>query len=674
METRKLFEKISGEKEVKEKKENGNRLFLPTKNEDCQDCLDNLVNFSPKFPQMPIGADSISSSNVVSSVSNITRNAEKNQEKGRKIHVDAANFVYFNGILTATDGENYEIVGNFALKIVEEKKIVEEIVNEANEKTGAKEKQVWKIKINVAGRAEYEGNVAGEAMFELGWIQRITDNRAALSSNLNAKKLLQKYLQNLILAEDYPRVAEYQSSGWKWLPSGQVCYLTSQGAIGLEHLPIKAADGFRLLTKTVNLHQTFREFMNMRAIIPGNPGNAVFLQYYLMAALLTALFKKAGHQIEFTTALIGKTNTKKTTCGEIFTRVFGRTSSAVPEINFSATEAAIYEIMNRYADTIVMIDDLTPSENDLDAREKSRKLESIIRAYGDRVPRRRSVAFASNSAAKEFTPINGCALITGETFSGGKSSRSRVVILNFEEGDVDDSVLGYYQNNLHILPDFVYDFLRFATNHVDEIMRSIAYECKKIREKLQSIVKLPRYIDAYGVLYSATTVFKNYILEKGLLSQDETQNLIENDREFLLQIIRENDAAVSSVSPGIMLLESLKFAVNREEICVKNVAETGEEKLTDCLIYDDKFLYITSEKLWECGRRYADYRRQYFSYKSGRELLTPMKEEGIIFLKKEGHSLRSTHKITINGKVVNQRFLYIYRGLAEEKLRAAEEY
>ena len=50
METRKLFEKISGEKEVKEKKENGNRLFLPTKNEDCQDCLDNLVNFSPKFP------------------------------------------------------------------------------------------------------------------------------------------------------------------------------------------------------------------------------------------------------------------------------------------------------------------------------------------------------------------------------------------------------------------------------------------------------------------------------------------------------------------------------------------------------------------------------------------------------------------------------------------------
>ena len=63
-----------------------------------------------------------------------------------------------------------------------------------------------------------------------------------------------------------------------------------------------------------------------------------------------------------------------------------------------------------------------------------------------------------------------------------------------------------------------------------------------------------------------TTVFKNYILEKGLLNQDETHNLIENDRESLLRIIWENDAAVSNVSPGITLLESLKFAVDRQGI------------------------------------------------------------------------------------------------------------
>lgn len=171
-----------------------------------------------------------------------------------------------------------------------------------------------------------------------------------------------------------------------------------------------------------------------------------------------------------------------------------------------------------------------------------------------------------------------------------------------------------------------------------------------------------------------TTVFKNYILEKGLLNQDETHNLIENDRESLLRIIRENDAAVSNVSPGITLLESLKFALDRQGICVKSVSEIKGENPTDYLWYDDDFIYITSEKLWECGRKYADYRRQYFPYKNGRELLTPLKEEGLIFLKREGRSLRATHKITVNGTVINQRFLYIYKRLAEEKLAAAEDY
>lgn len=249
-----------------------------------------------------------------------------------------------------------------------------------------------------------------------------------------------------------------------------------------------------------------------------------------------------------------------------------------------------------------------------------------------------------------------------------------MVILNFEDGDVDNCGLSYYQENLHVLPNFSYDFLRFATEHVKQIMRQISQDCAKIREGMKGKIRLPRYIDAFAVLYSVTNILGAYTAEKGLLSQEEISNLIENDREALFRIIQKNDAAVSNVSPGIMLLESLKFAVNREGTRVKNVVEIGEGKVTDNLIYDENFIYITSEKLWECGRRYADYRRQYCPYKSGRELLTPLKEEGLIFQKREGRSLRATHKITRNGTVINQRFLYIYRSLAEEKLAVAEDY
>ena len=586
------------------------------------------------------------------------RDERRRQGNKAGIDIDKASFIYSGGKLFAVNGELSQEVGNFTLEILEKKQKIQEIVNESNDVIGSESRLVWKVKILLPDK-EYQGYVEDDRLFELAWIGKLSERRAALSSSTNAKMLVKKYLQDLVMAERYRKVKELASCGWKWLGNGTVCYLTADGAIGFKGNSIKAADRFKLYTKPVERNQIFKDFLNMRAIIPGNPKNAVFLQYNLMAALLTALFKKTGHQLEFCTALIGKTNTKKTSCGEIFTRVFNRTPSAVPEINFSATEAAIYEIMACYADAIVMIDDLTPSENDMDAREKWRKLENIIRAYGDRVPRRRSVAFATNSGVREFTPISGCALLTGETFSGGKSSRSRVVVLNFEEGDIDNSVLSYYQDNLHTLPNFVNDFLCYVTGRVGKVSEVVDSECKRAREGMKNFIRLPRYIDAYSALNAMVSIFGDYILETGLMNPDDVNKLMEADRQCLLQVILENDAQVSSIAPGITILEALKYALEKHNICMKKFCDIGNEKPENYLIYDNNFYYITSDRLWECTKTYTDYRKIYFPYKNGRELMEPLKSEDLLLIKKEGNTNRASLKITVNGKVVNKRFLYL---------------
>lgn len=642
---------------------------------DIRDVVSNLKALPKKNDSIPIDINSPSvdvqgySENLVPSCMPQTslvpaqipvRNEGKRQGNKSVFDIDNARFMYADGKLFAIDSEQLQYVGNFAVEILELKEKIEEIVNESNDVIGSESRLVWKVKILLPDK-EFQGYVEDARLFELAWIGKISERRAVLSSSTNAKNLVKKYLQDLILAERYLEVKEFASCGWKWLDNGTVCYLTADGAIGFNNNSIKADDKFKLYTKPAEKWQNFRDFLNMRAIIPGNLKNAVFLQYYLMAALMTALYKKAWHQLEFCTALIGKTNTKKTSCGEIFTRVFNRTPSAVPEINFSATEAAVYEIMDHYADAIVIIDDLTPSESDMDAREKCRKLENIIRAYGDRVPRRRSVAFAANSSVKKFTPINGCALITGETFSGGKSSRSRVIVLNFEEGDVDNSVLSYYQENLHTLPNFVENFLCYVTGQVDQVMNVIAYECKKAREGMKNAIKMPRYIDAYGALYATTSIFRNYIIESGWMNQEDVQKLIETDRNLLLQVILENDSQVSNIAPGIMILEALKYAIDKCGINVKNLYDIGDEEPENCLIYDDNFYYITSERLWEYAKKYTDYRKIFFPYKNGRELIEPLKMEDFLYIKREGDTNRASHKITVNGKVVNKRFLYLLK-------------
>lgn len=575
-------------------------------------------------------------------------------------------FIFQGGKLCAV-GQNGTlcVIGNFDLQIVGEKECIRENVNEAGDIVGTASKTLWNVQILLPDRM-YEGEVRSETLYDFKWIREISHERAVLNEGKEVRRLMKIYIQQQIQRERHPKVEEYESAGWKWLEDGHVCYLTSQGAIGYGGIPVRAVKGFDLLTVPKTGQEIFREFLGMRNIIPGNVKNAVFLQYYLLAAHMTSLFKKSGQQIEFCTALIGKTNAKKTSCGEIFTRVFNRTYSAVPEINFSATEAAMYEIMDKYADAIAMVDDLTPFENDADAKEKMRKLEILIRSYGDRVPRRRCVSFNGNGTAKEFTPIRGCALLTGETFCGGKSSRSRVVILNFEENDVDNITLSYYQKNLSILPNFMERFLQYISGRVEEIMEVIGSECEAARNSVEKLLKIPRYRSAYGVLCAASRVFFDYVVREGLMDVDSAKAFLANDRNLLFQVIAENDSAVSNIAPGIMFVEALKEAVNKGIVSVKKTSELDRDNAENCLICDGEYFCITSEKLWECARKYADYRRIYFPFRTGRELIEPLKAENLILTKQEGGKNRNSHKIVLNGSLINRRFLYLYKEKVEK--------
>lgn len=585
-----------------------------------------------------------------------------------------AEFMYQNGKLIAFGNSNSLYLGNFCLQILQEKITVEEIVNQANEVVGDRKCIFWLIKIVTQEKA-FEGWVESEKLFRLNWIREISRERAISDEKADVKRLLHMYINKLIKTELHPVVTEYKSSGWKWLEDGTVCYLTSSGAVGLEHLSIKAVSGFDLLTIHQSSAQNFCEFIGMREIIPQNKGNAVMLQYYLIDALMTALFKKSGHQIEFCMALIGKTNTKKTSCGEIFTRVFNRTRSAVPEINFSATEAAIFEIMDKCADTIVMIDDLTPSQNDLIAREKNRKLEDIIRTYGDRVPRRRSVTYASNKSAKEFIPPNGCGLITGEEFSGGKSSRSRIIQLKFEEGDVDNANLAFYQERLYTLPNFAYDFLKYVTNRVEHIIEIIKYECASARQRGTGTIKLPRYVDAFGVFCAGTRIFYEYILCNQLMDAESAKKMIEDDRQLILQVLQDNDRELCTISPGVTILEALKESLEKGGLKSQLLSNVrSDEDFGRLCMEDENFYYISSEKLWECARAYTNHRGLYFPYTVGREIINPLRADDLILVKKEGNAIRSSHKLVINGKVINQRFLYLYKDKVKKIWEELERY
>ena len=152
------------------------------------------------------------------------------------------------------------------------------------------------------------------------------------------------------------------------------------------------------------------------------------------------------------------------------------------------------------------------------------------------------------------------------------------------------------------------------------------------------------------------------------------QELLAGDRNLIFQVIAENDSAVSNIAPGIMFVEALKEAIKKGFVNVKETAELDRESAENYLICDGEFLYITTEKLWECAKKYTDYHRMYFPYRTGRELIEPLKAENLIYTKQEGGKNRNSHKIVLNAKLINRRFLYLHKDKVDKICENLENY
>lgn len=570
--------------------------------------------------------------------------------------------------LFAVMGKRKYYIGNFWIKILEEQTELTEIFDAENNNVQIEEETFWRVVVNV-GTKSYIAKVQNSQLFLDVWLASATKNRAYLEDSVQARKLFKQYTNLSVLEEDYKRKQVFKSNGWKRLSDGNMYYLTNKGVIGYPQIPLHSSDRYDFIydETQVGSKKIYDEFFNMRKIIPNKYENAVTLQHFICISVLTNLFRESGYQIKFLLALIGKTNSKKTSCGTVFTKLFNRNGKTVADINFTSTKIGILEVLETFSDAVVMVDDLTPSEEEKGAKDQAEKLEIIVRAYGDRVPRRRSASYAKESGVKEFIAVNGCCLITGETFGGSKSSRSRAIQLNFEEEDVDNKCLSYYQNNLEILPTLIYDFLVFVTQNINQVINEIKCEVPKMRAEFAKYFGVPRLAECMGIFSAGISIFFTYAVNRGYINKKEAQNQILTDVNMIFKVLKENDSILQLTAPGIIIIQAMIESVtkgNIRRIDIKDVVNSNGKNGT--LIEDDFYYYIQADSLWEIARRYCDFHHIYFPYKNGRDIVPLLKNENLIMNRKEGSTNRSTHKLTVGKTTLSQRFLYIKKEVVQK--------
>ncbi|MFR1884786.1 MAG: hypothetical protein ACLTL2_11570 [Blautia sp.] len=575
----------------------------------------------------------------------------------------ANDYIYRNGelIYIERDTQKETTIGNFCIKVLAEVINVKILVNEQNVTIGEKAETRWKVRIFCMEEI-FEDILSASDLLNAKKMLSVTKDRGFLECDVS--KLYRNYVKNIIGERKYDKKFFVKSTGWTKISDERWVYITDKGIIGEKTDTYRADVPYRFEydEAKVGSMEIFQEFLGLKSLCPGRPENAVFLMHYAVLATMTTLFQEAGHGINFVVALIGATNSQKTSCGIIFTRLFDRTPKAIPDIRFNSTEVAILEKMESYGDAILMVDDLLPLEEKSAANEQQRKSETIIRSYGDRVARKRSRAYAERYNTDEYSPVKGCCLMTGEILNtSSESSATRVIQLKFERGDVDLKTLDFYQKNLMNFPTFLYDFISFVQKNVEKVQTTIQEQLARIRGIGIEDIQTPRFKDSLGIMAAEVEIFYRYAVARGFMEQRDAEVLQMNDLYFIHKIIAENDINAKIQSPAavicLALEEGLKKGIvkmYKEEDCLE--IKDIEKTVVNC----EEYICIYPRSLWKLYKRYCQEIKKEIVYKNGRELVAPLKKENVIMIKKEGDNDRATHKIKSK---TGSRFFYIKKSV-----------
>lgn len=120
---------------------------------------------------------------------------------------------------------------------------------------------------------------------------------------------------------------------------------------------------------------------------------------------------------------------------------------------------------------VILLDDYRPPVTAQDGKANLAKLESVVRAAGDRIGKSRSNAELGK--AQEFLSSS-CVVVTGEDLGGSQSTQLRMLILSISKGDVKGKVLKRYQDDPLLISTHMFYFLEWAGQHAAHIIAVIS--------------------------------------------------------------------------------------------------------------------------------------------------------------------------------------------------------
>ncbi|WP_156043231.1 hypothetical protein [Paenibacillus sp. UNC451MF] len=399
------------------------------------------------------------------------------------------------------------------------------------------------------------------------WISPIISNAA-------------QYIQDIIyrINEFVPYVDEYCSLGWIKDSNGQSKYITGTNIIGehnADHVVIDdSLKEFHLKTTDISEKNAFKFVLNtMLPIAPIEISNTALS--FMLLSLMTSVFKDWRYKPDFVYYLFGESGSRKTSISKLFFNMYEQYADAVP-INFKATGPAMEQMMVNMRDTVTLIDDIAPSISSAERHETEKKLENIVRAYGDSVGRQK---MESKNKTVHMKP-GGLAAITAEdNVFKSLSSLARCFMIPIRKEDINLERLTAAQGNRTYFPTAIRFYLQAITEnfekHVDHLKQ--AFLSSKDFFTNAHPDSHGRLITTASWLDASFNAYMNYGLQVGFLTLHDFDLRMDENRSMLLQWIQDQNLYLKRNNEVDMFIHALAQLITSNRAHIPEITVEGRQ-------------------------------------------------------------------------------------------------
>lgn len=487
---------------------------------------------------------------------------------------------------------------NFNLKLA--KKIIR-VYDTENGEVKKYDYDIWIQVTKQNGKViDFEASVSSEKVKDISWVTKATHSLATIPRDKDQREEWYEKVQCCVESENVPFELMYPNAGWREIRPNVWRFVYADGVIGEEGVDIHTLPRYNLILKPekIGVAETFQLATKMIHVTKNATALEVFLFTHM--GIMSTLFDRAGFPLKFVLGIVGVTNSRKTSLVLALSQVFGREKFLSDAEFATATRCGIEKTLSTFKDGVVIIDDFKPGINVGQQNELNRKLDELVRMYGDRVPKKRMTDFMSDGEKKYF-PIGGGCVLTMELVTGVTSSITRMFLTELGQDDVQNDQLSFYQENRWVLNTHLYDFVLWVTDHFEKVVNYVSNRIPQLRS--ERLYTVDRYNEMRAFFTVTTEIFSQYARDRNFWMEDESFSFQHSVKMAIGEELCSMQRYIRKLDKGIWILRALDELIKRGQSSVK---ELNENTCSQCLeIYDsNEMLYVRSKYLIIVAKEY----------------------------------------------------------------------